>query len=349
MKFNSNFKLNNQAFKDFEELRTYAQSLIINGKLYEVSVGHFIENWLSEEEAITVKTSGSTGIPKEIKLQKLHMQNSANATGQFFNLPENITALLCMSTDFIGGKMMLVRALVLGWDLTVVEPTKNPLKNHQGNFYFAAMVPYQAYNSIKDLHKIKKLIIGGGVVSEDLENNLQSINTEVFSTYGMTETISHIAIRALNGDKKSVNFQALPNVHFSLNENDCLLIHAPTISENDVVTNDVVHLLSETQFNFLGRIDNVINSGGIKVHPEVVEEKLSKYLDMPFFISSEKDSALGEKVVLVVESNITLKNEEFTEVFERLSKYEKPKKIISMQKFIYTETGKIRRAATLRI
>ncbi len=347
MKYNSNFKLNNQTFKTVEELQTFAQNLISKGEHHEISIGKFIQDWLSNEESITVKTSGSTGIPKEIKLQKEQMRNSAISTGAFFNLPENTSALLCMSADYIGGKMMVVRAMVLGWDLTVVEPTKNPLQNLQQEFDFAAMVPYQVFNSIDDLHKIKKLIIGGGSISADLEVKLQNITTECYSTYGMTETISHIAIRNLNGPKKTVFYEALPNVQFSKNENDCLVIDAPLISNETLVTNDVVELISNKKFKFLGRIDNVINSGGIKIYPEIIEKKLASEIKQPFFIASEKDKALGEKVVLIIESDYKSKKDEFSVIFENLSKYERPKKIISIEKFLYTETGKIKRAETL--
>jgi O-succinylbenzoic acid--CoA ligase len=342
------FKLNGEAFPSAENLKIHAKHLIEKGKDNEVAIGKFILEWLDENDFITVKTSGSTGTPKEIKLQKKHVFNSANATVTYFDLRENTKALLCLSSEYIAGKMMLVRGMIAGWDLHTTSPEKNPLENSDENFNFTAMVPYQVFHSLKDLHKVKKLIVGGGAVPLELEQQLQKVNTRVFATYGMTETISHIAVRPLNGSEKSAVFSALPKVNFSQTENDCLQINAPEISEETVATNDVVELLSPTSFKFLGRIDNVINTGGVKVHPEVIEEKISLHLKQPFFIASEKDNALGERVILIIESEKQLQLEDYSEVFEMLSAYERPKKIYSIPQFFYTETGKIKRAEILK-
>ncbi len=342
------FKLNGESFSSVEVLKMHAKQLIENGKEDGISIGNFISEWLDENDFITVKTSGSTGTPKEIKLQKKHVFNSANATVTYFDLRENTKALLCLPSEYIAGKMMLVRAMIAGWYLHTTSPEKNPLENSDENFNFTAMVPYQVFHSLKDLHKVKKLIVGGGAVPLELEQQLQKVNTQVFATYGMTETISHIAVRPLNGSEKSAVFSALPKVNFSQTENDCLQIHAPEISEETVATNDVVELISPTSFKFLGRIDNMINTGGVKVHPEVIEEKISLHLKQPFFIASEKDNALGERVILIIESEKQLQLEDYSEVFEMLSAYERPKKIYSIPQFFYTETGKIKRAEILK-
>lgn len=339
-----NFRLNGKPFAFAEDLKRHAENLVENGKKDEIGIGKFISEWLDEKAFILVKTSGSTGIPKEIKLQKKHVFNSAEATVNYFNLTENSKALLCLSAEYIAGKMMLVRAMIAGWDLHAVAPDKNPLENLDETFDFAAMVPYQVFHSLADLHKVKKLIVGGGAVSVELEQQLQKMETQGFATYGMTETISHVAVRPINGSEKSTVFSALPKVNFSQAENDCLQINAPEISEETVITNDVVELLSPTSFKFLGRIDNVINSGGVKVHPEMVEEKLSLHIKQPFIIASEKDEALGERVIFIVESEKQLQLEDFSDAFDSLSGYEKPKKIYSIPQFIYTETGKIKRA-----
>ncbi|WP_242649251.1 AMP-binding protein [Aequorivita soesokkakensis] len=342
------FKLNGEAFPSAENLKIHAKHLIEKGKDNEVAIGKFILEWLDENDFITVKTSGSTGTPKEIKLQKKHVFNSANATVTYFDLRENTKALLCLSSEYIAGKMMLVRGMIVGWDLHTTSPEKNPLENRDENFNFTAMVPYQVFHSLRDLHKVKKLIVGGGAVPSELEQQLQKVNTQVFATYGMTETISHIAVRPLNGSEKSAVFSALPKINFSQTENGCLQIHVPEISEETVATNDVVELLSPTSFKFLGRIDNVINTGGVKVHPEVIEEKISLHLKQPFFIASEKDNALGERVILIIESEKQLQLEDYSEVFEMLSAYERPKKIYSIPQFFYTETRKIKRAEVLK-
>lgn len=342
------FKLNGEGFSSAEALKERANHFVEKGNDEETAIGKFILEWLDNNDFITVKTSGSTGIPKNITLQKEHVFNSAEATVNYFDLKEDTKALLCLSSEYIAGKMMLVRAMMAGWDLYTVAPEKNPLENIEGNFDFTAMVPYQVFHSLADLNKVKKLIVGGGAVSSELEQQLQNVTTNVFATYGMTETISHIAVRPLNGKERSAIFSALPKVNFSLNEKGCLQIHASEISEEIVVTNDVVELLSPTSFKFLGRIDNVINTGGVKVHPEVVEEKLSLHLKQPFFIASEKDEALGERVILIIEIEKQLKLEEYSEVFEALSAYEKPKNIYTLPQFFYTETGKIKRAGVLK-
>ncbi|MCB0454947.1 MAG: AMP-binding protein [Aequorivita sp.] len=344
----SNFKLNGESFSSAEALKEVANHIVEKGKNDEPAIGKFILEWLDDNEFIIVKTSGSTGVPKEIKLQKKYVFNSADATVTYFDLRENTKALLCLSSEYIAGKMMLVRAMIAGWNLYTVSPEKNPLENSDENFDFTAMVPYQVFHSLADLHKVKKLIIGGGAVSSTLEQQLQQVSTKVFATYGMTETISHIAVRPINGSEKSAVFSALPNVDFSLNEYNCLQIHAPEISEETVATNDLVELISPTSFKFLGRIDNVINTGGAKIHPEIIEEKLSIHINQPFFIASEKDEALGERVILIIEGEKKQSLENYSELFKALSTYEKPKKIYTLPQFIYTETGKVKRAEVLK-
>ncbi|SRX55243.1 AMP-binding protein [Aequorivita sp. CIP111184] len=342
------FKLNGEAFESAEALKERANHFVEKGNGDQTAIGKFILEWLDNNDFITVKTSGSTGIPKNIKLQKEHVFNSAEATVNYFDLKENTKSLLCLPAEYIAGKMMLVRAMTVGWDLYRTAPEKNPLADTDNIFDFSAMVPYQVFHSLADLYKVKKLIVGGGAVPWKLEEELQKCETNIFATYGMTETISHIAVRSLNGKEKSTVFSALPKVNFSQSKNGCLQIHAPEISEETVATNDVVELISPTSFKFLGRIDNVINTGGVKVHPETVEEKLSIHINLPFFITSENDAALGERVILIVESEKQLKLEDFSKTFETLSVYEKPKKIYSTPHFIYTETGKIKRAEVLK-
>lgn len=342
------FKLNGEKFPSAEALRVTARTFITRKQKEEEAIGHFILEWLSDKEYIKVKTSGSTGTPKNINLQKFHVQNSASATVSYFDIKEGTRALLCLPSEYIAGKMMLVRAMIAGWDLFISSPEKNPLSRWDLEFDFTAMVPYQVHHSLPDLHKVKKMIVGGGALSRSLEDILQNQKTEIFATYGMTETISHIAVRAVNGSKKSKIFNAIPNVKFSQTENGCLVIDAPSIANETIVTNDVVALLSENSFELLGRIDNVINSGGIKIHPEIIEEKLARDIQQPFFIASEKDEILGERVVLIIESSLPIEEDSIFRKFENLSQYEKPKKIICTSEFIYTETGKIRRSMVLQ-
>jgi O-succinylbenzoic acid--CoA ligase len=340
------FKLNGLPYQS-DGLFEIAKDLIDSGAHYEISIGKFIQEWLDSNDFVVVKTSGSTGVPKNWELSKQKMINSAKATGTFFKLAENTTALLCLPSNYIAGKMMLVRAMVLGWNLHIVAPEKDAITQYDNDYDFVAMVPYQVHYSLKSLNKIKKLIIGGGFISKELNDQLQHINTEVFATYGMTETITHIAVRRINGLAKSNDYTALPSVKFSVDERNCLMIDASEVSPEKVITNDVVKLISPTSFEYLGRIDNVVNSGGIKLFPEQIEEKLASYIDRPFIIASEKNETLGEQLILILEDSSSKENPDFKVAFSILSSYERPKKIYTFSKFPFTETGKIKRMEIL--
>lgn len=338
------FCINNHRFQSSEDIFQFLRKIESSDKNHIIT---FIENWLDENRYIKVKTSGSTGIPKEIHLDKQNIWNSALATLSFFKLGNHTKALLGMSAEYIAGKMMLVRAMIGGWNLHISEPSKNPLKGEE-EYDFTAMVPYQIFHSIKDLHKVRKIIIGGGVVSPQLNRELEEIESEIFATYGMTETISHIAVRRLNGNDRSEVYHALPNVSFEKNASNQLIINAPKISISKVVTNDVVELLSDTEFRFLGRLDNVINSGGVKIHPEEVEQKLSTFISEPFFIASRKDDALGEEVVMIIEKDEEQHLADFQSAFQFLKHYERPRAIYTTPAFVYTDTDKIRRQEVLK-
>ncbi len=336
MMLNKNFKLNGKSFSSHNDLLNYAKDL-------SSSVYNFLSEWFSDLDFVEVKTSGSTGVPKVIRLRKEFMINSAKATGIFFNLTEKTTALLCLSTNYIAGKMMLVRAMVLGWDMDIVPPTSKV--NINKTYDFSAFVPLQLRNSLSEIHKIKTLIVGGGVVANDLLEKIQNCKTEIFATYGMTETITHIAVKKLNNCTSFERryYQVLPNVNIYIDQRKCLLIDAPKVSENIVKTNDVVQLISDKHFEWLGRFDNVINSGGVKLFPEKIEEKLSKIIKNRFFVTGVSDVVLGQKLVLIVEGN----QQEFDLNSAELSKYEIPKAVYFVKQFIETETKKIQRQKTL--
>ncbi len=346
--FHKSFKLNGVSFSSEEELLAFSENI-------SSSLAVFLTDWFNEKDFVIVQTSGSTGKPKPIQLQKEFMKNSAFATGEFFGLTENTTALLCLSTDYIAGKMMLVRALTLGWQLDVVKPDSSPLKGIKKRYDFSAMVPLQLRNSLNELHKIDKLIVGGGVVSNDLISAIQNIATKVFATYGMTETITHIAVKKLNdlsllAESRKL-YKTLPNVLLSQDDRNCLIIEAPKVTSEIITTYDVVKLVSKKEFEWLGRYDNVINSGGIKLHPEKIEEKLSEIIDQRFFVSGIKDEVLGEKLILVIEDAISseVENLLLSKIKKKasLSKFEIPKEIYFVKEFIETETKKIQRKKTL--
>jgi O-succinylbenzoic acid--CoA ligase len=334
------FKLNGFQL-DKEDLCRVAYSFIKEGEDFEKPVGDFLLDWFDSKTYIEMQTSGSTGTPKTIKVDKQAMVNSALATGDFFGLHAGNKALQCLPVKYVAGKMMLIRSIVLGLDLDYVAPSSHPMEGLEEKYDFVAMVPMQAQNSLNELKNVKKLIVGGARISASLEKELMKLPTQVYETYGMTETITHIAAKRV-GEKI---FTVLPNVTISYDDRNCLVIHAPNIiAEETVVTNDLVELVNENQFKFLGRIDNVINSGGIKIIPEQVEQKLDGRIERRFFIASKEDKELGEKVLLVIEGAAM---EIDPATFDVLDKYEHPREIIFILKFKETENGKVLRNATL--
>lgn len=333
------FKLNGFHL-DKDDLCRVAYSFIKEGEDFEKPVGDFLLDWFDSKPYIEMQTSGTTGSPKFIRVSKQAMVASALATGDFFDLKAGDKALHCLPVKYVAGKMMLVRAMILGLDMEFVAPSSHPLRNNEINYDFVAMVPLQAQNSLNELKKVKKLIVGGAKISASLEKELMKLPTQSYETYGMTETITHIAAKKV-GEKA---FTVLPNVTVSYDDRNCLVIHAPKISDEIIQTNDLVELINENQFVFIGRIDNVINSGGIKLIPEQIEEKLASKIHPRFFISSLDDKELGEKVVLYVEGD---KQDFDTTIFDDLDKYERPKEILFIPKFKETATGKIMRKETL--
>jgi O-succinylbenzoic acid--CoA ligase len=331
------FKLNGRSFT-YIELLAEALYLKENGLLFEKKIGKFLLEWLNNEMFVIVQTSGSTGKPKQILVEKSSMIASAKATGSFFKLQPKNTALLCLSADYIAGKMMLVRAIILGLHLDTIDPTSKPLSTKKYNFI--AMVPMQVQKSLSKLHLVDIVLIGGTKVSYSLSESILKTNCNAFESYGMTETISHIAIKKIG----ALSFTVLPNVIISVDGRSCLMIEAKELSKEKIITNDIVEIVNATQFILKGRIDNVINSGGIKIFPEVVEEMLGKHISVPFFIASKPDEILGEKVIIVLEAMpFSIENN----VFSELSKYQIPKEILFLESFVRTETQKINRKKSL--
>ena len=278
------------------------------------------------------------------------MEASARITCDFLGLHEGDTALLCLPLDYIAGKMMVVRALTCGLRLIVQEPSGLPQLPSPSTFHpspstldFAAMVPLQVWNLLNDtegrerLKQIRHLIIGGGAIDEALEQELQDFPNAVWSTYGMTETLSHIALRRLNGPERSEYYTPLPGVALSQNEDGCLVIDAPEVCAERLVTNDIVEI-SEAGFRIIGRKDNVICSGGIKIQAEEVERALKPYLHVPFMITKRKDSKYGEIVVLLTESNDLGEVKHVCQ--HHLPKYWQPRDVVFVEKIPMTETGK---------
>ena len=346
------------------------ESIILNGVLYNRqnvdqiinpafpvdswwnAVGYFLQNWFDDSDFVTVHTSGSTGIPKCIQLSKQSMVNSARMTNGFFQLTGKSVCLLCLPVSYIAGKMMIVRAIVGGFHLLSVEPSANPFINLQDSVDFAAITPYQLFHSCETLKNksVGKIIVGGGPVTSKLEFLSENIPSELYETYGMTETCSHIALRRFNGMDKSDCFTILDGVTIRLDERECLAISAPHLLKEEIQTNDIVELKGTSSFRWLGRADSTINSGGIKIHPEQLEKKLEGIVPTGYFISSIPDEQFENIVVLIIESQRysiqELKHLE-VQLEKMLSKYEIPKRIYFLPSFIYSESNKVMRKPTL--
>ena len=315
----------------------------------------FLAEWHNDSPTVLVHTSGSTGKPKPMLVEKRRMQASARITCRFLGLHEGDTALLCMPLDYIAGKMMVVRALTCGLRLVSVPPSSHPLAtSHLSPFPsrldFAAMVPLQVWNSLQvpeERHRlmhIRHLIIGGGAIDQALASQLADFPHQVWSTYGMTETLSHIALRRLNGPEASDWYTPFDGVALSLTDEGCLVISAPAVHEGPLVTNDIAELSppapasSPRRFRILGRKDNVVCSGGIKIQIEEVERLLRPHLHVPYMITKAPDEKLGEQVVLLTESKTV--GDVLALCRLHLPKYWVPRRILSVDRLPLTETGK---------
>ena len=310
----------------------------------------FLKEWENDSDEIILTTSGSTGKSKTMKFKKQWLLNSAKMTGGYFQLKANQTALLCMSPEFVAGKMMIVRALMHNMNLLLAPVNANPLKNVTvEKIDFAAMVPLQIKTILKEnpdkLKKIRQLIIGGAPLLQTEIKAVQNYDISVYETFGMTETLSHVALKAIKNNNNI--FHGIGDVSFSSNK-DCLVIHAPMLGQPALQTNDVIKLLTSQSFIWKGRADFVINSGGVKVHPEEVEKLLETLLPSDrFFVCGLKDKHLGEKVTLICEKDLVITPEELDQLFQS-HPYWKPREIIYLSKIVKTANNKINRLATLK-
>ena len=331
----------------------------------EKDVVSFLLLWFDEKDFIEVKTSGSTGEPKLIKLPKETMRKSAQTTLDFFSLKPGMTALLALPVSYIAGKMMVVRALegdlrLKSIDVTSdITPFLKSLPEEELIFDFCALIPMQiekvlANNELKSLNKLRNIIVGGAPLNETTIKALKESQSNIFITYGMTETASHVALKPVSlrsgFENKSVSlnnlFYSLPDIGFTTDQRGCLVIGAPKLINDKIVTNDIVEIFDKNHFIWKGRYDNVINSGGIKLFPEEVERKLSGIIRENYFLTKEPDELLGERMIMVIEGVqpdekqiISLKES----IKKLLGKYEMPKRIVYLTKFSYTENGKIKR------
>ena len=328
----------------------------------------FLSEWNNGSDRVLVHTSGSTGKPKPMMVEKKRMLNSARITCDFLGLKPGDSALLCMSLDYIAGKMVVVRSIERHLHLISVPPSGHPLKDVDEEITFAAMVPMQVYNTLQvpeereRLSRIRHLIIGGGAIDAALEQELQSLpgDIAIWSTYGMTETLSHIALRRINGDEPSEWYQPFDSVRISQTEEGCLVIDAPQVCAETLVTNDIVEIepyiynkVGKLRFRIKGRKDNVICSGGIKIQIEEVETLLKPHLEKPFMLAKKKDEKFGEIAVLLSEDEDIKKVEAtvrrlLSDESEKSSDHKKykywiPKEFRYVEHLPLTETGKPKR------
>lgn len=315
---------------------------------FEQAAKAFAEEWNDGQSTIEVHTSGSTGKPKLMRVGKEQMRNSAEMTLDFLNLKEGDTALLCMPVDYIAGKMMVVRSIVGRLRLVCVAPQRNPLREVNEDIDFGAMTPMQIYNTLQSteetekLKRIKNLIIGGGAIDDNTAAILRDFPSNVWSTYGMTETLSHIAMRRMSGPEANEMYTPLRGVSISLSERGTLRIEAPHLCDGTLETNDIAEIDSYGRFRIIGRTDNTINTGGIKVQIEEVESKLKPWLSKPFAITCAPDQQFGEAIVLLTEDTDT---QTISNICQReLPKYWQPKHIIVCSPVPLTETNKPDRA-----
>ena len=323
----------------------------------------FCQQWLEGVESFELKTSGSTGKPKKIQVNRKQMEISAEATKAFFGIYRSSTLFCCRNTDLIAGKMMLVRAMQWNADLIFTKPKENPLEDLwiDSPFDFSAMVPLQVEAclskdvSLIKLKNIRALIIGGAPSSATLREKIVYEKINAYQTYGMTETVSHIALAPISKDE--LVYQILPSVSIGTDNTGRLWIKAPMANEEILETNDLVELLNNSQFKWLGRADFTINSGGLKIQPEILEPQLlpivvQHFGEISFFVFGKKDEKLGTKLVLLIEGREMDKNASkpfLNDLKENLRKYHVPKEILAIDKFVRTESGKINRLETIKL
>lgn len=337
-------------FIDFEDVNHFHKLEASNSDVYFKKINDFIQLLSNKNSPLTVKTSGSTGIPKELHFTMNQAFESAKLSNAFFNIDSSSILLLPMNIDFVGAKMLIVRAFVAKAKIWIVAPTANVFENVPTNVLFdlIALTPYQLLSTLEktplSFLQVRKCLIGGSTISNELFRKIEdlSLDCKFYESFGMSETLSHIAIKTL-GSNEDV-FRVIDGYHIEVSSEGLLSIQCPFM-DNNVISNDIVELFDDKSFRFLGRKDFVINSGGIKIYPELLENSLQEIFHFPFYFTKEKDERLGEILILVI-----LKSNEKSdvEILEQCkihitNKYYVPKKIKRLYTFEYTQNGKIKR------
>ncbi|HRP00968.1 MAG TPA: AMP-binding protein [Flavobacteriales bacterium] len=305
---------------------------------------------------LLMHTSGTTGTPKPIRISRNDLRASAALTAATFGLRPGDRALLCLPCDFVAGKMMVVRAMLLQLDLHLVDPRGSVLANLRTHdlFRFAALVPLQLHRALQEdkarlQRQFDTILLGGGPVSDALIEDLQDLDVAVFQGYGSTETVTHVALRRLNGPGRSTVFEAIGKVHFGRDPRGCLVVYTPHLSTTQHVTNDLVELIDDTHFHWLGRHDHVILSGGKKIFPEQLEARTAGVIPYPHYFTGVHDDVLGQAVMLVLETDRPQQEvlpEVLSSLMTTLHPHELPRRVQALRRIQRTSGGKIIRGGT---
>lgn len=349
----------------YDEIAAYSfrNSIPLDG--YESKTLEFCRSWLNGVQEFPIQTSGSTGIPKTIALTRKQLEASARRTIKLLNLQPGDCTFICLNTEYIAGMMMLVRGFEADLQMVIVEPISNPLSlvGPDLKIDFASFVPMQLHNILQEsperldqLNRMKGILVGGAPVSPSLQRELQQVKAPVYHTYGMTETASHVALRRINGPEAAEYYEVLENVEIGLDRRGCLTIKGDVTENELLITNDLVELLTPTRFRWIGRVDNTINTGGVKVQVEKVELAIAEALleeeNTPrFFIAPQPDEVLGDEIVLIFEGEPMKEEAEqqfLNRLRELLRKFEMPRKVYYSPAFTETATGKLSRQRTLQ-
>ncbi|UOR07563.1 AMP-binding protein [Hymenobacter aerilatus] len=353
--------LNGRTFR-YADIQQYPANSPTELNGYEARVLDFCRQWLNGALEFELQTSGSTGQPQPVRMTRRQLTASAARTGDYFDLGPDTPLLACLNCEFVGGLMMLVRGFERHMHITIVEPQADPLVLLPANasIAFASFVPLQLRTLLEtgraeQLNQMKLILVGGAPTDAALTQQIAQLTVPVYLTYGMTETASHIALRHLNGPEASPYYRVLPGIHVEQDERGCLAIRADVTNDQLIVTNDQVRLLDQHTFEWLGRADFVINSGGVKVQAEKVELVLEVALaelevSRRAFVTGLPDERLGEQVTAVLEGHPLLPAQQDQLIGlleERLSKYERPRRLLFVPQFQTTASGKLDRRKTL--
>lgn len=333
-------------FLDFEHLNLHSLRENYAQDAYFSSVLDFIESLLVSDSFISY-TSGSTGEPKVLNINKNRANASADLSNRFFRITNLTHFVLSLDIKYIGSKMLLIRAQQAGAKVEVVRPSLN--------FYTEVKTPLIDFISLTPIHvnhilvnypvffnKVKTCLIGASGVSKVLEDKLwnQNLKTVFYESFAMTETISHFALRNISNHEE--HFECLDGFEVNVNDKGCLEVYHPVVLPEKVVTNDIVKCIDSSRFIFLGRKDNLINTGGLKISPEKLEKDWSLFLPFKFILAGEQDAILGQRIVMILDPESTLTRLQILQLFQINSVAVKlvPKKFYKTKAWYETESLK---------